>query len=131
MTFLLISIFLLILYSVLLLYYRQGWREIPTYVPKEFDEIEFPFISIIIAARNEENNIGGCIHSILNQTYPATNFEIIVTDDHSTDNTVSIIKSFQKENITVLHLADFIENQQLNSYKKNQSILHSNSQKES
>lgn len=118
MTFLLISIFLLILYSLLLLYYRQGWKEVPTYAPKKFDENELPFISIVIAARNEEKNIGGCIQSILNQTYPAKNFEIIITDDHSKDNTVSIIKSFQKENITVLHLADFIENQQLNSYKK-------------
>ncbi len=118
MTFLLISIFLLISYSVLLLYYRKGWRKIPTYVPKKIDENDCPFVSIIIAARNEEKNIGACIQSILNQTYPAKNFEIIVTDDHSTDNTVSIIQSFQKENITVLHLSDFIENQQLNSYKK-------------
>lgn len=118
MTFLLISIFLLILYTVLLLYYRKGWRQIPTYVPKKLDENEMPFISIIIAARNEEKNIGACIQSILNQTYPQNKFEIIVTDDHSTDATVSIIKSFQKQNITVLHLSDFIENLQLNSYKK-------------
>ncbi len=58
------------------------------------------------------------IHSILNQTYPADKFEIIVTDDHSTDNTVSVVESFKRENITLLHLSDFIEDRQLNSYKK-------------
>lgn len=77
-----------------------------------------PFISIIIAARNEQKNIGVCIQSILNQTYPKNKFEIIVTDDHSTDKTVSIVESFQNENIKLLHLSDFIENQELNSYKK-------------
>jgi len=77
-----------------------------------------PFISIVIAARNEEKNIRKCIESIVHQTYPADKFEIIVTDDHSTDNTVSIVESFQNENIKLLHLSDFIENQQLNSYKK-------------
>ena len=118
MTFILISIFLLILYTALLLYYRKGWRQIPAYVPKKLDENELPFISIIIAARNEEKNIGACIQSILNQTYPQHKFEIIVTDDHSADNTVSIVESFEKDNIILLHLSDFIENQELNSYKK-------------
>jgi cellulose synthase/poly-beta-1,6-N-acetylglucosamine synthase-like glycosyltransferase len=77
-----------------------------------------PFVSIIIAARNEEKNIGECIQSIIEQTYPANNFEIIVADDHSTDSTVSVIKSFQKKNIHVIHLVDFVENKKLNSYKK-------------
>jgi len=87
-------------------------------IASQLKENELPFISIIIVARNEEKNIGACIQSILNQTYPQNKFEIIVTDDHSTDGTVSIINSFQKENITVLHLSDFIENRPLNSYKK-------------
>ena len=81
-------------------------------------ENELPFVSIIIAARNEEKNIGECIQSLIKQTYPVNKYEVIVTDDHSTDNTVSIIKSFKKENIKVIRLADFIENKTLNSYKK-------------
>jgi cellulose synthase/poly-beta-1,6-N-acetylglucosamine synthase-like glycosyltransferase len=92
---------------------------IDEYVPaKIFTENELPFISIIIAARNEEKNIGNCIQSIIRQSYPANKFEIIVTDDHSTDETVAIVHSFQKENIRVIHLADFTQNQILNSYKK-------------
>jgi glycosyltransferase involved in cell wall biosynthesis len=83
------------------------------YVPlKIFTEIESPFISIIIAARNEEKNIGSCIQSIINQTYPANKFEIIITDDHSSDKTVSIVQSFQKKIsgsliLLILHKTEF------------------------
>ena len=119
MTFLLITLFLLVPYVMLMVYYRQSWLGIKEFVPdKVLDEREMPFISIIIAARNEEKNIGKCIQSLVHQTYPANKFEIIVTDDHSTDGTVSMINSFQKENIRVIHLADFIQDKILNSYKK-------------
>lgn len=119
MTFILISIFLLIPYIALILYYRKSWMSMNDYVPsKKLSENELPFISIIIAARNEEKNIGNCLQSIINQSYPSNKFEIIVTDDHSTDKTVSIIQSFQKENICIIDLADFTRNQILNSYKK-------------
>lgn len=85
---------------------------------EKMSENVLPFVSIIIAARNEENNIADCIQSLIGQTYPQHKFEIIVTDDHSTDNTVSIIQSFQKENIHVINLSDFTDNKILNSYKK-------------
>ena len=118
MIFLSVSIFLLLSYVWLILYYRKAWLEIPDFKIAEKSKENGPFISVIIAARNEEKNIGACIQSILNQTYSKNKFEIIVTDDHSTDKTVSIIESFQNENITLLHLSDFIKDQQLNSYKK-------------
>src|SRR6185312_13793082 len=85
---------------------------------KTLSDTELPFISVIIAARNEEKNIGKCIQSLISQTYPENKFEIIITNDHSTDNTVSIIHSFEKENIQVINLADFTQNKILNSYKK-------------
>ncbi len=119
MTFILVTFFLLISYSFLILYYRKSWKEIEDFVPQEkFDEKELPFVSIIIAARNEEKNIGKCIQSIIAQTYPQNKLEVIITNDHSTDNTVGIIHSFQKENIRVVNLADFIQNKILNSFKK-------------
>lgn len=119
MTFLLVTLFLLIPYVALILYYRRSWASIKDFEPTEnLNENEMPFVSIIIAARNEEFNIGKCIQSIINQTYPQSHIEIIVTDDHSTDKTVSIINSFLKENIRVINLQNFTGDKILNSYKK-------------
>ena len=101
-----------------MLYYRKSWKEIPCFEISKNVEKNLPLLTIIIAARNEENNIGKCIQSIIDQTYPSDKFELIVTDDHSADNTVSVIESFQKENIRVLHLEDFVFGQKINSYKK-------------
>ncbi|MGN6267897.1 MAG: glycosyltransferase [Ginsengibacter sp.] len=113
-----ITIVLFIPYVWLMLYYRKSWKAIPAFEIPENANHKLPFISIIIAARNEEENIGKCIQSIIVQSYPSDKFEIIITDDHSTDQTVSVVESFQKENIRVLHLADFVFGQKLNSYKK-------------
>ena len=119
MIFILITILLLLPYSILIIYYRKSWLGIPGFTPSQkIPENELPFVSIIIAARNEELNIGNCIQSIIHQTYPQNKFEVIVTDDHSTDRTVAVIHSFQKENIRVINLADFTNKKILNSYKK-------------
>ena len=113
-----ITIILFIPYVWLMLYYRGAWKKIPDFGAAQDVYNNLPFISIIIAARNEEKNIGKCIQSIIAQTYPADKFEIIITDDHSTDQTVAVIESFQKENIRILHLADFVFGEKINSYKK-------------
>lgn len=56
-----------------------------------------PFISIIIPTYNRGYCIANAIESILNQTYQ--NFEIIVVDDCSSDNTMEVIKSINDERI--------------------------------
>jgi len=48
-----------------------------------------PLVSVLIPARNEEENIQGCLSSILSQDYP--NFEVMVIDDNSTDRTAEIV----------------------------------------
>ena len=52
-------------------------------------------VSILIPARNEEQNISQCLDGLLKQDYP--NFEIIVLNDHSEDNTLQIIQEYQKQ----------------------------------
>jgi chlorobactene glucosyltransferase len=56
---------------------------------------EFPFISVIVPARNEEGNIRHCVKALLDQYYPA--FEVIVVDDRSTDKTPYILAEMQAE----------------------------------
>lgn len=51
-------------------------------------------ISVIIPVRNEENNIIQCLESLKNQNYKTTDFEVIIIDDHSTDNTQNVINDF-------------------------------------
>ncbi len=52
-----------------------------------------PLISILVPARNEEENIARCVASLSQQDYP--HLEIIVLDDHSTDATASLVRSLQ------------------------------------
>ena len=49
-----------------------------------------PLISVIVPARDEERNIERCVRSVLASTYPR--LEILVVDDHSTDDTPSIVR---------------------------------------
>ncbi len=56
-----------------------------------------PLVSILTPVYNVERYIKKCIHSVLNQTY--RNWEWIIIDDGSTDNTPKIIKSFDDPRI--------------------------------
>jgi cellulose synthase/poly-beta-1,6-N-acetylglucosamine synthase-like glycosyltransferase len=58
-------------------------------------EINLPFVSIIIPARNEESEISRCLTSLLNQEYP--NFEIVAIDDNSSDNTLQVMQRIRTE----------------------------------
>mgnify|MGYP003556521670 FL=1 len=51
-------------------------------------------VSVLIAARNEEDNIEKLLESLCNQSYNKDLFEVIIVDDHSTDNTKDIIKRY-------------------------------------
>lgn len=55
------------------------------------------FFKVIIPNYNSEDFIEKCLKSILNQTF--TDYEIVIADDMSTDNSVDIIKSFKDKRI--------------------------------
>ena len=105
-----ITIGLFILYAILILFYRSGWNELEIFSPGQ--QQPTLKISVIIAARNEEDNIGKLLDSIDLQTYPKHLFEVIVVDDHSDDNTATIAGSFPFVKLLKLQFDN------INSYKK-------------
>ncbi len=113
-----ISIAFLIAYSALIFFYRQSWLAIPEIDPAPNGILHRTKISVIIPARNEEQNISACLHSIYKQNYPAHLFEVIVVDDHSTDKTIEQVNSFASKGTKLIELKHFSGNEKLNSYKK-------------
>ena len=100
-------------YFVLLILLMEGWRKtirnakLPTTLNSKT-----PFISVLIPIRNEKENIDKILSSIAIQSYPVSNFEILVINDHSEDGTESILEKWRKENplvgIRIINLAEKI-----------------------
>lgn len=105
-----ITIGLFIPYAILISFYRAGWGELEVFQAN--DQNPDLKISVVIAARNEEENIANLLTSIGSQTYPDNLFEVIVVDDHSSDNTASIASSFSFVKLIKLQFDN------INSYKK-------------
>jgi cellulose synthase/poly-beta-1,6-N-acetylglucosamine synthase-like glycosyltransferase len=72
----------------------------------------FPNVSVVVAARNEEENIERCLRSILQVDYPVDKLEVVVADDGSTDRTPEIISKIKQEhnNLKVIRIESRINN---------------------
>ena len=67
----------------------------------------YPFISILVAARNESANIIECLESLNALDYPKDKIEIIVGNDQSTDYTGMLVENYIKDkpNFKIIHLS--------------------------
>jgi len=108
-----ISIFLTVLYLVVVLTFVKGWHKLVYFKPK--DLVLNTKVSVLVAARNEAGNISKTIEDLIGQGYSKALTEIIFIDDHSTDNTSEIIGSYAGRGVKLIQLN---EDQPLNSYKK-------------
>jgi glycosyltransferase involved in cell wall biosynthesis len=86
--FVLIMLILLILLSVALYNYFTA----PVFKPVKELKSAVPLLSVLIPARNEEDNIGTVIQSLIKQDYK--NIEVIIGNDSSSDSTSSIINEY-------------------------------------
>lgn len=59
---------------------------------------ELPYVSVILAVRNEEANVQRVLEQIFNQDYPQDRVEVIVVDGQSEDRTADIASSFSISN---------------------------------
>ena len=114
----LVSIFLLGIYISLLLYYRYSWNTIPVFTASTLHPTASTLISVIIPARNESENLPSLLKSLSEQTYPAGLFEVLIINDHSTDDTAEIVHSFSSKNIKLISLKEYTTGNEINSYKK-------------
>lgn len=51
-------------------------------------------VGVVVPVRNNQEMIGECIESLLDQDYPEKDYEIVIVDNNSTDNTAEIIKRY-------------------------------------
>ena len=66
--------------------------------------MEKPMVSVITPTYNGESYLGKAIQSVLNQTYP--NFELIIVDDGSVDDTAVVVKQFNDARIKFIPLEE-------------------------
>lgn len=89
----LILLAILGIFSGIFAFYRGRFLE-------KVDSIDTPLVSVIIPARNEENNLKKILTSLKNCTYP--NLEVIVVDDNSTDRTFEVAQSFGAKVVRII-----------------------------
>lgn len=84
-------------YTGLLLAYWFAWRAQPETPMPPVDWQPGLSITVIVPARNEASHIAQCLESLLACDYPAHLLEIVVVDDHSSDNTAGLVQGISKQ----------------------------------
>lgn len=88
-----------LLYSLVVLLFALG-----LVLPQKGRNSSRPKVSIIIAARNEEDNIGNILQDLVYQTYPPDHYEVIVANDGSSDATAAEVEKFSLEHDNFKHV---------------------------
>jgi cellulose synthase/poly-beta-1,6-N-acetylglucosamine synthase-like glycosyltransferase len=69
----------------------------------EFEDVsEYPSITVLVPAYNEEGYVGRTIAALLGAAYPDDKTEIVVVDDGSTDGTYEEARRYESETVTVV-----------------------------
>lgn len=85
-------------YFLLMIFLLIGWNKASS-TPTSLSSLKkCRFVSVVVAARNEESNITQLLESLRLLNYPGEFFEVILVDDHSDDSTYSIADSFFQKN---------------------------------
>lgn len=105
-----------IIYVTLIFLYVYGWIKLSS-VPATPDFVPQTGVCVVIPARNEARRLAACIESVRAQNYPISLFDIIVVDDHSTDDTAAIAARYA--DVCLIRLADVLQGEDLpKAYKK-------------
>jgi len=98
------------IYILFVLFFITGLKRIPS-TNTDQHEISWPSVSIVIAARNEEENLPFLIQDLNQLEYPTDKLEIIIVNDRSADNTWSLIQRAESQNECITGISvDRLEN---------------------
>jgi cellulose synthase/poly-beta-1,6-N-acetylglucosamine synthase-like glycosyltransferase len=88
-------------YAGFILWLTDGMRKLSI---SDNKSMTLPEVTIIISARNEEDNLPNLIPALLNQTYPHELLKLIIINDRSTDKTADLLAEFAKQidNLTIV-----------------------------
>lgn len=65
---------------------------------------DWPFVSVVIPAYNEEKQIAGAIDALLAQDYPEEQLQILILSDASTDATDKIVRQYESRGVELLRM---------------------------
>lgn len=82
----------------------MGLKKLKVHRLKE--DKDLPPLTVILCAKDEEEDIENCLNSIFAQNYPKEKYSVIAVNDRSEDNTACILKSYAKkyDQLKVLHI---------------------------
>jgi len=112
---------MLVFLQIVLIIYALAcfWLVFLRAIPQKYDYTSVKTsITVVIPVRNEAKNIELLLQDLVQQTYPKAQFEVIVVDDCSDDNTVALVKSFQNKNSLNLYLIQLTEKQSTSPKKR-------------
>ncbi|HJM16243.1 MAG TPA: glycosyltransferase, partial [Flavobacteriales bacterium] len=92
------------IYATLILLYKIAWNKISE--SKEVNNNNT--VSVVVACRNEEQNIKNLIKDVMNQNFDKYRFDMIIVDDHSEDKTLQILyeESEKRNNLHIVCMND-------------------------
>jgi cellulose synthase/poly-beta-1,6-N-acetylglucosamine synthase-like glycosyltransferase len=105
----LVAIVLIIAYALLIFSFYTSWKKTPEFYIN--DHQPGVFVSVIVPIKNEIENIENLIELLAQQNYNKDNFEIIIINDHSTDNAENKCSKYLSQ-ISNLRWFNLPENQQ-------------------
>lgn len=107
-------------YAAINSFYIYAWQKkirrqnIPQNIPKNTDKNPpalLPTVVVVVVARDEQARIGSLLAALLAQDYPKEKLQIIIVDDHSSDNSPIIAAQYAAKypHFRLLHLGDYLD----------------------
>ena len=114
-----VILLLTLFYVAFIFLYMTFWKKLSFFQNTEGYAPQ-TFISVLIPARDEQDNIIECLQAIVSGNYQKSLFEIIVIDDHSDDETPQYVRDFSAKNpnVRLIELKNYIKLSDNQPFKK-------------